>query len=166
MNKIRCILYSIVVIGLLLFVAGCDESKSVQTFEVCTQETEGTDLRMVWITSTKYYYESKQTEVRAKLENLLNGGEYNVVSVKTSYTEGYLTGAEVIYNPSSICGDGNRLRILFVHNTYFYFSAKQKDVKLNLYEIVNGGEYDIVRIQTIYVKGYLVAAEIYYKLSL
>ena len=162
--KIRQAVFSFMLLGLLFFVAGCNENnpESTQTLEVSTQPVSGSNLRLLLITSTKYNFIRKQNEVRPKLETTVNGGEYNIVSVKTLYSSGYLTAAEVTYDASGR-GDGNSLRVLFIQSDKYDWYAKAADVKPRLDAMVNGGKYDVVKIQTTYTKGHLLAAEMYYR---
>jgi len=156
--------FPFMLLGLLFFVAGCDENhpESTHILEVGTQPVSGSNLRLLSITSTKYYFNEKQNEVRPKLEAAVNGGKYNIASVKTSYSSGYLTAAEVAYNASGR-GSGNGLRVLFIQSNKHYWNEKATDVKPRLDAIVNSGKYDIVKIQTTYAQGYLLAAEVYYQ---
>ena len=162
--KIRQAVFPFMFLGLLFFVAGCDENypESTQTLEVSTQPISGSNLRLLSITSTKYYFNEKQNEVRPKLETAVNGGEYNIASVKTSYSSGYLTAAEVTYDASGR-GDGNGLRVLFIQSDKYYWNEKAADIKPRLDAMVNSGKYDVVKIQTTYAQGYLLAAEVYYR---
>jgi hypothetical protein len=162
--KIRQAVFPFMLLGLLFLVAGCDENypESTQTLEVSTHPVSGSNLRLLSITSPKYYFDKKQNEVRSRLETVVNGGEYNIVSVKTSYSSGYLTAAEVTYDASGR-GDGNSLRVLFIHSDKYYWDKKEADIKPRLDAIVNSGKYDVVKIQTTYAKGYLLAAEVYYR---
>ena len=159
--KIRQVVFPIAVLGLLLFVAGCDENppESTQTLEVPT--VSGSSLRLLTITSNKYRWDQKQGEIRPKLEATINGGEYNIASVKTSYSSGYLTSAEVTYDASGR-GDGNGLRVMFITSDKFYGDQKQGEILPKLEATINGGQYDVVKIQTTYDQGYLLAAEVYY----
>ena len=161
--KIRQAVFPIALLGLLLFVAGCDGNhpESTQTLEVSTQPVSAA-TRLLSITSSKYYFDQKQNELRPKLEATVNGGEYNITSVKTSYSSGYLTAAEVTYDASGR-GDGNNLRVLFIQSDKHYWDQKAADIKPRLDAVVNSGKYDVVKIQTTYAKGYLLAAEVYYR---
>jgi hypothetical protein len=162
--KIRQVALPFMLLGLLLLVAGCDENhpESTQTLEVNTQPVSGSNLRLLSITSDEHYFNKKQDEVRPKLESTVNGGKYNIVSVKTSYSSGYLTAAEVTYDASGR-GDGNDLRVLFIQSDEYYWNKKAAEIKPKLDAMVNSGKYDIVKIQTTYAQGYLLAAEVYYR---
>ncbi len=162
--KIRQVVFSIAFLVILFFVAGCDENypESTQTFEVTTQPVSGNNLRLLSITSGEYYLTKKEAEVRPKLETAINGGEYNVASVKTSYSSGYLTAAEVTYDASGR-GDGNGLRMLFIQSDQRFWDMKAAEIKPKLDAMVNSGKYDIVKIQTTYVEDYLLTAEVYYR---
>ncbi|MDO8593372.1 MAG: hypothetical protein Q7R59_00535 [bacterium] len=162
--KIRQAVFPFMLLGLLFFVAGCDENhpESTQTLEVNTQPVSGSNLRLLTITSDKRYWDQKQGEIRPKLEATINGGEYNIASVKTSYSSGYLTSAEVTYDASGR-GDGNGLRVVFITSDRRYWDQKAAEIKPRLDAMVNGGKYDVVKIQTTYAQGYLLVAEVYYR---
>jgi len=156
----------LVPIGILFLTAGCSGGDKytpefTQT-EVTTQLMDGCNLRLISIISNEYYFTLKQDEVRSRLETIVNGGEYNICSVKTLYSYGYLTAAKVTYDASSP-GDGNEIRVLIIYSNEYYFTLKQDEVRSRLETIVNSEKYDIVRINTIYTKGYLFAAEVYYR---
>jgi hypothetical protein len=57
---------------------------------------------------------------------------------------------------------GNRLRIIFVKSNEKYWNNKDTSIHRQLNEIVNKGKYNILKVQTTYEKGYLIAAEVYY----
>ena len=164
--KIRQAVFPIALLWLLFFVAGCVlnrlEPESTQTIEVTTQPVSGSNLRLLTITSDKHYWDQKQDEIRPKLEATINGGEYNIASVKTSYSSGYLTSAEVTYDASGR-GDGNGLRVIFITSDKHYWDQRAAEIKPKLDAMVNSGKYDVVKIQTTYAKGYLLAAEVYYR---
>jgi len=162
--KIRQAVFPVVLLGLLFVVAGCNENypESTQTFEVTTQPVNGSNLRMLSITSTEHYFDKKQNEVRSKLETMVNGGECNIISVKTLYSSGYLTAAEVTCDASGR-GDGNNIRVMFIQSDKYYWDRKAADIKPRLDAVVNSGKYDIVKINTTYAQGYLLAAEVYYR---
>lgn len=161
--KIRQVIFPIALLGLLLFVAGCDEEypESMQILEV-TQPVSGSNMRLLSITSGKYYFNQKQNEIRPKLETTVNGGEYNITAVKTSYSSGYLTAAEVTYDASGR-GDGNNMRVMFLQSDRDYWDDKAAEIKPRLDAVVNSGKYDVVKINTTYAKGCLLAAEVYYR---
>ena len=158
------IVFSFMVLGLLFFVVGCDEnrSESTQILEANTQPSSGSNLRLLSIMSDKHYLDQKQGEIRPKLEATINGGEYNIASVKTSYSSGYLTSAEVTYDASGR-GDGNGLRVMFITSDKRYWDQKSAEIKPKLDAVVNSGKYDVVKIQTTYAQGYLLVAEVYYR---
>lgn len=162
--KITKILFSILFLALLIIVAGCDENhpESIQTLEVTTQPMSGSNMRLLSVTSTEYYFDKKQNDVRPRLEATINGGKYNILSVKTSYSSGYLTAAEVTYDASGR-GDGNKMRVMFIYSDEYYWDKKAANIKPRLDKVVNSGKYDIVKINTTYAKGYLLAAEVYYR---
>lgn len=165
MMQIIKVLFSILFLALLIIVAGCcdkNHPESTQTFEVTTQPVSGSNMRLLSITSTEYYFNKKQNEVRPKLETTVNGGEYNIIAVKTSYSSGYLTAAEIAYDASGQ-GSGNNIRVMFIQSDEYYWSKKAADIKPRLDAVVNSGKYDIAKINTTYAQGYLLAAEVYYR---
>lgn len=163
MGKMAIAAVLVLFIGILL--SGCVEEESLNTFQTDASKEWSSDnsTRIMTILSDKHYYNEKQPEIREKLEQEINSGAKNIQSVKTSYSKGYLTSGEITYN-SSGTGDGNSLRVIFIHSGKNYYNEKQPEVKAKMDEIVNGGKYKIAKVQTIYASGYLVAAEIYYRI--
>jgi hypothetical protein len=82
--------------------------------------------------------------------------------VETHYSLGYLIAAEILYDRSGL-GDGNNLRVLFIHSDNYYDSSRENEVRPKLTATVNSGKYSIVKVQTAYANDYLVAAEVYYR---
>ena len=161
MGRIRNGLTTLLLTGALL-IPGCENTTTTQQKNVVCQEVEsGKDLRVISIVSNQHYWNEKQPEVRAKVEEIVNGGEYNVVSVKTFYSDAYLTSAEVKYSVGEDCDDRD-LRVIFVHSDKYYWNERQEGVKPRLDELVNSGTLDIQDVNSIMLKGYLVAAEVYH----
>ena len=165
MGKIKNTLTALTLGGAITF-SGCNNDQTIdqqQKTVICQKIEDGKNLRVILITSDKYYLSEKEKEVRPKVEDIVNSGEYNVASVKTFYSEGYLASAEVDYN-IDIAKDCNNktLRVIFILSNRYYLSEKEKDVKPQLDEIVNSGKYNIQDVNTTVLKGYLVAAEVYY----
>ena len=129
---------------------------------VCQTIENGRDLRTIIVTSNQHFWDEKQKEVRNAVDSLVNGGQYNVVSVKTCYSDEYLTSAEIQYNVANDCNNKN-LRVEFIYSDEHFWDLKQKEIKPRLEQIVNSGQYDIQETNTIMLKGYLVAAEVYYR---
>lgn len=162
--KIRQAVFPFMLLELLFCVTGCDTKdipESTQTLQV-TEVAKGPNIRLLPITSEKYYFYEKEKEIRARLEGEINGGKRNIVAVKTSYSSGYLTSGEIIYDISD-SGEGSNLRVLFIYSDKHYWDEKMKEVQPRLNEIVNSGKYDICKIQTVYARGHLLAAEVYYR---
>lgn len=66
--------------------------------------------------------------------------------------------------PSTSAGDGSNLRFVMIEaDRDAQVTAQEVVVKKQLSEMVNSGKYDIVKIQTVYVGGFLVVAEVYYR---
>jgi len=162
--KIRQVVFPFMLLGLLFFVVGCGENhpESTQTLEVSTQSVSGSNLRLLTITSDKRYWDQKAAEIKPRLDAMVNGGKYNIASVKTSYSSGYLTSAEVTYDASGR-GDGNDLRVMFITSDKRYWDQKAAEIKPRLDAMVNSGKYNVVKIQTTYAQGYLLVAEVYYR---
>ena len=154
----------LVVLFCVFFISACEENipEFTQILEVSTQPVSGSSVRLLSITSSKHYLNQKQNEVRPKLKVIINGGEHNITSVKTLYSSGYLTAAEVTYDASSR-GDGNNMRVMFIHSNKNYWNQRAADIKPRLDKVINSGKYNIVKINTTYAQGYLLAAEVYYR---
>lgn len=151
----------LVLLGVGLVLVGCEYPESTQTFQTA-EAVAGSNIRLLTITSEKYYFADKEKEIRARLGAEINGGQRNIVAVKTSYSSGYLTSSEITYDASST-GVGNNLRVLFIYSDKYYWNNRMKEVQARLNEIVDSGKYDVVKIQTVYTDGYLLAAEVYYR---
>jgi hypothetical protein len=163
--KITKVIFSIFFLALLILASGCQKNypESTQTLEITkTQPMSGSDMRWISVISNKYYFNEKQDDIRPKLEAMINNGKYNVLYVKTSYSSGYLTAAEMAYDASGR-GDGNNMRVMFIQSDEHYWNKKQDDIKPRIDAVVNSGKYDIVKINSVYAEGYLLAAEIYYR---
>lgn len=57
---------------------------------------------------------------------------------------------------------GSSSRIITISSERYYLVEKDKDITPKLLNIVNGGKYNIAKVQTNYTDGYLTSAEIYY----
>jgi len=159
MGKIRNGLAALALTGAIL-TSGCDNTTTTQTKNVVCQTVEdGTNLRVMTVNSGEHYWNRKQEEIRPKVEEVVNSGEHNVVSVKTFYSDAYLTSAEIKYSVGEDCN--KNLRVIFIHSNEHYWNRKQEEVKPRLDRIVNSGELDIQEVNTM-LEGYLVAAEVYH----
>lgn len=154
---------------LVLSVAACDESypESEQTVEVVSpQPVESRDLRLISITTEEYYLDKKEAEVTPRLEAVVNFGEYNVFSMKTSYTNGRLVGADVTYDASGP-GLSNDLRVKLFQSGEYYLDKRSAEVQSLLDEFLASGRLDgfkVLKVNTVRQKGYLLAAEVWYLL--
>lgn len=159
----RTVFVAIFCVFALVAFSGCGDNTTTtqQKQVVCQTIDDGTSLRIMTISSPRYYWNEKQEDVVAKLDSVVNSGNYNVVSVKTFYSDAYLTSAEVKYSIAEDC-DNRNIRIKFLQSPHYYWNEKQEDVKPLLDSIVNGGTYDIFDVNTVMLQGYLVAAEVYY----
>lgn len=155
------ILGALTLAGIVAF-SGCDNTTTTQQKSVVCQDiSQGQNIRIMTVTSDKHYWSKKEIDIKAKVEEVVNGGKYNVISVKTFYSNAYLTSAEIKYNVGEPC-DNRKLQVMFVNSNQFYLYRKQNEVKPKLDELVNSGKYNIKDVNTIMLKGYLVAAEIYH----
>jgi hypothetical protein len=121
-------------------------------------------LRLLSITSDKNYLNlnEKQNEISPKLEIIINGSNYNITSVKTSYSSGYLVAAEITYDTSGY-GEGNELRVILIQSNKENWDEKADEIRSQLDEVVNSERYDILDINTTCIRGSLRAAEVYYQ---
>ena len=93
MEKIKNTLATLV-LGGALATFGCDTTTTTQQKNVVCQTIEdGKNVRIMAVTSDKHYWNNKQEEIREELEKVINGDEYNIISVKTAYSDAYLTSA-------------------------------------------------------------------------
>lgn len=132
-----------------------------EKFVVCQTIEHGTNLRIKIVTSGQSQWPRQRREVVKELNQIINSGDYNIVSVKTSYSNTFLTSAEVKY---SVVKDSKHqnLRIKFFHSQSDQLSVIEKEIKPKLDEFVNSGNYNIQEVNSIMSEGYLVAAEVYY----
>jgi len=153
----------ILITGLCLF--GCNklrtETTTTDKVTVCQDIVNGKEVRVMTIQSSHYYYNHQQSEIVKILDSVVNSNLYNIIEVKTSYTNSYLTSAVVVYSVGETCTD-KHLKVKLIINDQYYYDQKQNDVKPRLDEIVNSGKYNIQSVNTIILQGYLVAAEVYY----
>jgi hypothetical protein len=172
-EKITRLAVLILFVFVILTLVACDgdsnESSQVTSVDRSqlpgtTTQVEGksTGLRVILLTSDQHYIDHKADEVSPALLEVINSGEYNIVSVKTTYVSGYLTSAEVYYD--AVSGDGNHVRLLLISDDDDQYIDHKENVVKPLYEeAVNSGNYDVISTRTVYVSGYFVAAEIYYR---
>ncbi len=165
MGKIKNTLAALVLGGALAF-SGCgqDTITTQQKNVFCQTIKDGKNVRIMTITSDKNHWNNQQKEIREKLENVINRGGYNIISVKTAYSDVYLTLAEVKYSVAEDedC-DNTRLRVIFIHSDKNHLNNIQEEINPRLEAIVNSGKYNIQEVNSIRVEGYLVAAEVYFK---
>lgn len=159
------IILGLFIIATLLVATGCDSGypESTRVFEVGTlQPMNGSSVRLFSITSNKRHFNEKQDDVRQGVVMVVNGGHYNVITVKTAYSSGYLTAADIVYTASGR-GAGNDVRVRFIQSSECCLERKAADINPRLTEMVNSGTHDIMKINTVYEQGYLIAAEVYYR---
>ncbi|KKT34926.1 MAG: hypothetical protein UW23_C0026G0011 [Candidatus Collierbacteria bacterium GW2011_GWA1_44_12] len=152
----------LIVLSVTLLTACSDPyPESSQVIEINDTALEGKSIRILRISPDERYIDVKQNLIVPELVDTINSGELNIISVKTGYTGAFLTSADITYDNSGP-GKGNALRIKLLILETRYIDVRDKELSPQLDEFVNSGQYDIVKIQTTYVEGYLVAAEIYY----
>jgi hypothetical protein len=162
--KVRRVVLSIILVGILLAVVGCENYfvQHTQISKVSIQPTAGNTLRTLTTKSNRYYPVDGQLDVQRDFEEIANSGEYNLVSVKTTYAGMCLAMAEIVYDASTR-GDGNNVRVMFIFSNKYFIDQKDKEIRPRLGEIVGSENYDIVKVSTPHVKGYWIAAEVYYR---
>jgi len=165
MSKKVPVLLALVVVALLAVGCGGNYKETSRTFELFP--AAGRRTRILLVSSDEYLLEKRAKEISRELSEVINGGEYNVLYVKTLYSNEHLTSAEIGYDVSSP-GRGNGLRVLLINSNKFSnnkrlsWEHQDKEVRAELHKVVNSGTYYIARVHTIYLKGYLIAAEVYY----
>ena len=55
------------------------------------------------------------------------------------------------------------IEIIFISSEKWGGEKVQTDVKEKFFKIMESGKYEIIAVKTVYVNGYLAAAEIYYR---
>lgn len=156
----------IVLVGVMaLGLSACagDDIPSTQTITV-SSTTTGTVAKI--FSSSQYKYADKQDELAKQLTDFVNSGTWNIIEVHTYHTNGFLTGAEVTYDPTTSWGKGNSLRLQLIYDsttTDFLDDMGTKVTKA--YNAFLSGQQDPTRsvFQTIpvYDQGYLVMVEIW-----
>ncbi len=167
--KIKIFLFLGTFIAVQFVFISCNDThnESTETTEVsnqCINDSTAGNLHIMSFTSDKRYFNEKQEEICPKLDSVINSGKYNITSVKTSYSEGYLTSADILY-VDSCWGEGNNLRVVFVHSNEYYWGKKEAELKPRLDSVVNRGGLNVVKVQTTRLQGRLLAAEVYYRLN-
>jgi len=126
---------------------------------------DDTSLRAITVTSSQDYYtdkwRSKRTYVITELNRIISSGKYNIVSIITNYNVPYLTSAIVKYSIAPDC-EKRKLRALYLFSNRKFIDQKEEEVKPQLDAIINSGKYNIIDFKTVMLKGFLVAAEVYY----
>lgn len=142
----------------ILAISGCARFQSSNNqFVLCPT----TDNYVKFPVISKWHLmPNKQKDLKPKLEGFINSGDHNIVSVQTTYTDAYLTSAEITYSLDNDC-KGNNLRVALIHSNKRFWHTKQNDVRPRLEKMITG-DYDILDIKEIRIKKYLVAAEVYY----
>ena len=163
-NLFWCLLLSL---GLLFLVIACEGTESqLENRFTCQTIEDGTNIRITTITSEKRWLVDRQEHITKQLEQMINSGKYNVVSINTTYTYGYLDCAVVNYNQVED-GEGRNLRVKLLHGqctgeSTRNWAAIQTSIELELDTFVNSGKYNIDDIKKILRSGKIVAAEVYY----
>jgi hypothetical protein len=142
---------------------GCDEkiNNTVVVTPVQQQPTAAdgsfktTASRLV--SSKEFYLDKKEVDVLKQLNDVINSGSYNIVQVTTTYSNAYLTSAQVDYVPDEK-GIGNTVRVKFLTPTKFYWSERDLEVK-KMKEAQNPPSF---KVQTLVLQGYSVNGELWY----
>lgn len=156
-------MYKLIVCLFVVLVAGCSSHHMEESYTSDFSTTNTSNLKVLSLTSPRYYFEDKQSDVSNVLVATLGMGNVNVVSVQTSYSDAYLTAAQITYQETS--GEGNRIRLIMITSDKMFLGDKQDQVKKKFDLVTNDPTLKIVKVQTIYDSGYLVAAEIYHKVT-
>jgi hypothetical protein len=154
-----------VIAFMILTFSGCYEEviKSSQEATVCQFSENGKNLKVLLISSNKYYWCDKQQEIIPIFDSAVNSGIYNIVEIKTYYSSSYLTAAEILYTTDSIdCRNNKSLKMILLTSNEYYWSEKDAEIRPKFDKIINSGTYNIKTTNTVILDGYLVAAEIYY----
>ena len=113
-NLVAVIVVILITILGVLSLAGCTSQTQVETttFDASAEETSGpilagegsgTEVRVIFISWRQQNlllsgnYDLMESKIRAELERIVNGGEYDIITVRTIYDSGYLISAEVWY---------------------------------------------------------------------
>jgi len=144
----------------VIALTGCfwddDVTEIPNTFDVPGAD-EGTEILVISSDGWKFY--DQQKEIAAQLETVVNSGKYNITEVKTSYSDGYLTSAEVRYNKDE--GEGNKIRLRLALSNNWYWGGRITEVKTK-FQMLQESDLDVIELKTIYLEGELLAAEAYY----
>jgi len=132
--------------------------EEVVTTNFNTTNSSVSTISTIILTSDEYYLDTKQKEISQELMTKINSGELDITKVQTFYYKGYLVGSQIDYITKS--NKGSKLRVKLILSDEYYLDTKQKEISQNFAESQNNT--DIFQTQTIYRKGYLVAAEIWY----
>jgi len=160
-----------ILISLLIFMfvlSACNtNTQDVQSVDLRTntpkqsiQQQPEQFVKLLFLTSDKYYYEMKETEITKQLNETVNGGSYNIVRVQTYYSSGFLTSVRIDYIPDT-SGEGNALRLKLIQSEKYYYESKDEDIKKKLNEALISIK-ETVKINTVFDSGYLIAAEVWY----
>ena len=154
---------AIILIFLGAFLVSCssDPQEMQQKTTVCQVVENGLNIRIKTISSSRFSWSDQEKDVVVELLRFVNSGQYNVTEVKTSYIKEYLVKAVVIYSLDESC-DNKPLRMKVIRSAKFNWQDQEREVTNKLDSIVNSGIYDIKAVNTITVRDYLVAAEVYY----
>ena len=116
-------------IGTLLatsIMAGCDTNTRITQQEYIAHKTitQGKNLRIKTIGSRKHYWIQKQKEIIPQIRDMINKGQYEIVSIKTCYSDSYLTSAAIQYKIGQPTNP-KKLRVRFIQSDKHYWKQKQ-----------------------------------------
>jgi hypothetical protein len=150
---------------LAIFLSGCtDEQVHNTTINTLVQKqpvaADGSfkTVSSKVVSSEEFYLAKKEPDVLMQLNTLVNSGSYNIVQVTTTYSNAYLTSAQVDYVPNEK-GIGNKVRVKFLTPTKYYWSERDLEVKEYQQRTSNLSTF---KVQSVVLQGYLVNGELWY----
>ena len=148
----------------VLFLSGCDEKVNNTTVTTPVQKqpvaadgsfkTTATKL----VSSNEFYHYKKEADLLKQLEDLINSGTYNIVQVTTTYSNAYLTAAQIDYVPDEK-GIGNDVRVKFLTPTTYRWDERDLEVKEMQKQATNPPSF---KVQSVMLQGYIVNSELWY----
>ncbi len=147
-----------------ILVVGCNNEQQVENTVVATpvQAPTATNgqfktVESKMFSSEKFYHNEKEAEILEALSKFVNSGDYNIVQVSTTYSNAYLTSAQVDYLPNAK-GVGNKARVKFLTPKAFYWTERQKELQV----LKENNTQKSFKTQTVVLQGFQVASEVWY----
>ncbi len=150
-------------VALCVMVVGCNNEQiasTVVTTPVQAPTATNGQFKTVeskLFSSEKFYHNEKEAEILEALSKFVNSGEHNIVQVSTTYSNAYLTSAQVDYLPNEK-GVGNKARVKFLTPKAYYWTERQTELQA----LKNANTQQSFKIQTVVLQGFQVAGEIWY----